>query len=218
MPSQDTRKSIMDAAYAQFRRRGYYRVSVDEIAAAAKVTKRTLYYHFKSKDELLEAVLTSEHEAAYAQFQDFGLRPMANASQVVETVFAELGTWSSKPGWRGSGFTRLAMELADLPGHPARKVARRHKASMEQQLGEALVQHGVADAATLAREIWLLLEGAMSLALIHGDRSYIEAAAQAARGIVARMPNAPAATADLGKQLRTRPSPVRPRSRKSQGA
>ena len=38
-----TRQRILDAAYKQFRKRGYARVSMDEIAAATTVTKRTLY-------------------------------------------------------------------------------------------------------------------------------------------------------------------------------
>ena len=60
--SAATRQRILDAAYAQFRRKGFTRVSMDDIAAAAALTKRTLYYHFRSKDtllaEVLQAVLT----------------------------------------------------------------------------------------------------------------------------------------------------------------
>ena len=43
--AEQTQKRILDAAYVLFRRRGYSRVSMDEIAAATSVTKRTLYYH-----------------------------------------------------------------------------------------------------------------------------------------------------------------------------
>jgi len=50
---QATRQRILDAAYEFFRRSGFTRVSMDEIAAATVVTKRTLYYHFESKDALL---------------------------------------------------------------------------------------------------------------------------------------------------------------------
>ena len=67
-----TRQAILDAAYMQFRRRGYTRVSLDEIAAAARVTKRTLYYHFRSKDDLLGAVLEAQHQLALAAFKTFG--------------------------------------------------------------------------------------------------------------------------------------------------
>jgi AcrR family transcriptional regulator len=60
MPRQTgeaTRRAILDAAYELFYRNGYARVGVDEVAARAKVTKRTLYYHFRSKDDLLAEVL-----------------------------------------------------------------------------------------------------------------------------------------------------------------
>ena len=54
-----TRQRIVDAAYESFWRSGYTRTNVDGIAARAGVTKRTLYGHFRSKDDLLTAVLTA---------------------------------------------------------------------------------------------------------------------------------------------------------------
>ena len=54
--AERTRRRILDAAYELFYRKGFARVGVDEMAAFAGLTKRTLYYHFKSKDELLAAV------------------------------------------------------------------------------------------------------------------------------------------------------------------
>lgn len=100
-----------------FRERGYTRVNVDEIAAAADITKRTLYSHFKSKDALLEAVLETQHALAFASFQTFGRKLSGGPEDMVRSFFRELRKWSSKPRFAGSGFTRLAMELADLPGH-----------------------------------------------------------------------------------------------------
>ena len=82
-------------------------------------------------------------------------------------LFRELAVWADRPRWAGSGFTRLVIELADLPGHPARAIARRHKARLERCLGELLERSGVRQAAKLAREIWLLSEGAVSLILVH---------------------------------------------------
>ena len=45
---------------------------MDEIAAATRVTKRTLYYHFESKDALLASVLETQHQLALAAFKTFG--------------------------------------------------------------------------------------------------------------------------------------------------
>ena len=92
--------------------------------------------------------------------------------------------WADRPRWAGSGFTRLVIELADLPGHPARVIARRHKARLEHCLGELLERSGVRQAAKLAREIWLLSEGTVSLILVHGDQGYSVAAAAAAKTLV----------------------------------
>jgi AcrR family transcriptional regulator len=179
-----TQRRILDAAYALFRRRGYSRVSMDEIAAATRVTKRTLYYHFESKDHLLAQVLETQHHLALAAFKTFGDKLSGSPEAIVARLFDELAVWADRPRWAGSGFTRLVIELADLPGHPARVIARRHKALLEGHLADMLAGAGLARPRELAREIWLLSEGAISLMLVHGDRNYAAAAAQAAKRLI----------------------------------
>lgn len=180
-----TRTRIMDAAYVLFRQRGYTRVNVDEISAAAGITKRTLYSHFASKDALLEAVLEAQHAMASAAFQTFGKRLNGSPEKIVRSFFKELMQWSGKPRFAGSGFTRLAMELADLPGHPARRIASRHKRLLEEHLVDVLDIAGLPDAKRRARQIWILSEGVIALAMIHGDKSYCAAAEEAALALIA---------------------------------
>ena len=98
-----------------------------------------------------------------------------------DSLFHDLAKWAATPRYSGAGFTRVAMELADLPGHPARAVARQHKAAIERLLAEALAKAGVEASAERAREVALLMEGAMVLMLLHGDRAYAMAAATAAK-------------------------------------
>lgn len=190
--SEQTRQRILDAAYRLFRRQGYSRVSMDEIAAATHVTKRTLYYHFESKDQLLAQVLEAQHRLALAAFRTFGDRLSGSPEAIVDGLFRELAVWADRPRWAGSGFTRLVIELADLPGHPARLIARRHKSMLEAHLAELLQRSGVERPAEIAREIWLLSEGAISLILVHGDRGYAAAAARAAQKLLQRRSRQPA--------------------------
>ena len=194
-----TRERILDAAYILFRRKGFTRVSMDEIAATTAVTKRTLYYHFKSKDALLAAVLEAQHRLGVAAFKTFSDRLSGSPEAMIDAIFDELAVWSAKPRWAGSGFTRLVVELADLPGHPARVIARRHKAMLQSHLTDLLANAKVESPNRRAREIWLLSEGAILLTLIHGDRTYAADAAQAAKRLLQPIPSTKRPTRRTGR-------------------
>jgi len=180
----ETRRKIIDTAYEVFYKGGFARAGVDAIADTAGITKRTLYYHFDSKDALLAAVLEAQHELVLTRIQRWATQAQGNTAKVVEILFAEFKAWAKRPGWRGSGFTRATMELADMPGHPARAAAHRHKAAVEDWLAEQFAQGGVRGSRDLARQIMLLIEGCHSLILIHGDTSYADTACAAARLLV----------------------------------
>ncbi|WP_428259893.1 TetR/AcrR family transcriptional regulator [Gallibacter sp. Marseille-QA0791] len=52
----NTKDRILEEAIKLFRERGYDNVTVMQICDAAGITKRTFYYHYKSKDELISGV------------------------------------------------------------------------------------------------------------------------------------------------------------------
>ena len=76
MPRQprETRRHILDAAYELFYKEGFAQTSIDAVAAAAGITKRTLYYHFDSKQSLVEAVLGVQHEMMLARIERWAKR------------------------------------------------------------------------------------------------------------------------------------------------
>ena len=47
-----TKRRIFETAIDLFARKGYEATSIDEITAVVGVAKGTLYYHFKSKDDI----------------------------------------------------------------------------------------------------------------------------------------------------------------------
>ena len=102
----------------------------------------------------------------------------------MNALFDDLQRWARKPKWRGSGFTRIALELADLPGHPARKATRKHKSDVEAWLRTQLEQMGSETPARIARDLAICLDGAGVLALIQQDVGYLEDARQMALRLV----------------------------------
>jgi AcrR family transcriptional regulator len=178
---------IVAAAYESFWRSGFRRTSVDAVAARAGLTKRTVYAYFRSKDDLLAAVLSHYREMATARLKHIEAQLPLDRDAMIDAFFSQLAGWASTtPRWSGSGLTRLVVELAELPGHPARAIAKKAKAMTETWLAERLAKARVLRPAIHAREIMLLMEGAMALMLIHGDRSYADAAAQAAKQLIKR--------------------------------
>lgn len=176
-----TRRRILDAAYELFHRKGFSRVSVDDIAAAARFTKRTLYYHFETKDALLAAVMETQRDLAFERIERWAAQLSGDVETFLDGLFAGLAKWSARPRWQGAGFTRIVMELADLPGHPVHAIASRHKREIEKWLADQFQCRGLTQSHQLARETMLLLEGCMAMMLIHRDRQYAIAAAGAAK-------------------------------------
>ena len=190
--SAETRQQIIDAAYTLFYQSGFMRAGVDAIANAAGITKRTLYQHFGSKDGLIEAVLEHQDQIALERIRQWADCITGKPDQMVKTIFKKLAQWAAEAEWQGSGFTRAAVEFADQPGHPARKAARRQKEKVEMYLVEKFAAQDLDDAEQLVREILLLIEGCQSLALIHDNLDYIDAARHAALILVQNYQSTPA--------------------------
>ena len=62
--SASTKRALVDAALERFASQGYAGTSLDEIVAAARVTKGALYHHFKGKQDLFEAAFMDVEEQA----------------------------------------------------------------------------------------------------------------------------------------------------------
>jgi AcrR family transcriptional regulator len=182
--SSKTRKQLIAAADALFYNQGIRAVGVDAIALAAGVTKRTLYYHFKTKDELIAAYLEGRDQPTLGRYQSLLPEAGEPAEARVQRIFAHLGRSCRDRQWRGCSFLRAAAEFANLPGHPTRVVAARHKKRFESWLEDILRTDGIAEAREIARQIMILFDGAVAQILIHRDPDYASSAGKAAAMLI----------------------------------
>jgi len=184
-PSQPTRERIIAAASTLFYGEGIRAVSVDAVAAKAGLTKRTLYYHFKSKDDLVAAYLAARDQPNLALFQRWFGEADGDLPDKVEAIFRHLARSAQHPKWKGCGFLRTSAELANLPGHPAIRIGAAHKKKFEDWLRTTFEAEGVDAASVLARQILLLLDGSFAVVQLHRDPSYMETAGRAAHVLTA---------------------------------
>lgn len=59
MPGKTTRDQIVEAADQLFYRKGFEHTSFSDIANVVRISRGNFYYHFKTKDEILDAVINA---------------------------------------------------------------------------------------------------------------------------------------------------------------
>lgn len=184
-PLASTRDRIITAASALFYGQGIRAVSMDGVAAKAGITKKTLYYHFRSKDDLIAAYLEERDGPNLRLFQRWFEAADGDVADKIRSVFAQLAAAARHRNWKGCGFLRTAVELFELPGHPAIVAGRAHKRRVEDWLCAILEDHArLREPRGLARQLILLMDGAFAVVLLHRDASYMETAGDAAVDLI----------------------------------
>lgn len=179
-----TRERIVTAASKLFYSEGIRGVSVDAVAEKAGLTKRTLYYHFASKDDLVAAYLDARDQPNLKLFQRWFAEAEGGVADKVRNIFTNLAKSARHPSWKGCGFLRTAAELANMPGHPAVKLGIAHKKRVEAWLTSVFAAEGTQAPEMLARQVILLVDGSFAVVLLNRDPSYMETAGAAAAALV----------------------------------
>lgn len=116
-----TRDSIVQAADALFYERGFEHTSFAHIADAVSISRGNFYHHFKTKDEILTAVVAERLErtrAMLAQWEDEGENAQARIGLFITLLIRN----QSKIMRHGCPVGTLCTELAKL-GHPGQREA-----------------------------------------------------------------------------------------------
>lgn len=99
------------------------------------------------------------------------------------TVFDAYGSWLADGGFRGCAFANAVAEIPDR-NHPARAIAREHKAGIEAHLGVLAKDAGCDEPEALAERMLLLLEGATAMAAMRHSGEPFDVARAIARTLI----------------------------------
>jgi TetR/AcrR family acrAB operon transcriptional repressor len=127
--NQITRKAIQEAVVSLVERTGTRKVTMDQVAAEAGMSKGCLYIHFRSKKDLLESVKTSSFEPLGDQIQEI-LNGLFTPKQKIESIVHRLFSYFDE----NRGLFRFLLEEREI----AQSQAMRHKSSRYRNFVERI--------------------------------------------------------------------------------
>lgn len=167
MKRAEKRNHLLQVATELFNRYGYHSVGVDQVIAKAGVAKTTLYRHYRTKDELIVAVLNRLGE----QFRSATREAVDNLAKRPEEkifcLFDVLENWFSQDNFYGCPFVSAMGEFGER-SNPIFQEAVIHKRLMLAYFAELTRDANIDDPEGAAEEVNLLYEGAITMAKLTG--------------------------------------------------
>lgn len=183
MTTVSKRDQLVETALDLFYKQGFNATGIDKILAEAGVAKMTLYKHFKSKEELIQAVLRLRDERFREWLMGYVEQHADTPRDRLMALFDAHDEWFSNKGFRGCLFLNASAEFSRI-AEPVAALASEHKRMIHAYV------RGLASAAEarnpdhLADWLILLLDGAIGCAQVSANPGWASTAKQAAEILI----------------------------------
>jgi AcrR family transcriptional regulator len=162
--SRGARARILSAATALFEARGINLTTMEQVAAEAPVSKRTLYAHFATKEDLVVAYLQHLSDAGLT-IESALAREDLPARDRILMLFDIADTDGPV---RGCPFIAAATEFPD-PDSTAHAYTRNRKREFTSRLSDLLGELGAHQPDELAEQLAILADGVATRAMVFND-------------------------------------------------
>lgn len=182
------RDHLVDTALQLFRTHGFRATGIDLVLKESGVAKKTLYNHFKSKDELIVAALHKRDEDFMAKMRTTiaRLAPLQDGDPRMAPVLAffdGLHEWFTGPDFTGCTFINASAEFPN-EDDPIHRACAEHKVLVLRTIEELIAGMNLPDSELVARQVALLADGAIVNAHTAGDLQAAVYAKAAARRLL----------------------------------
>lgn len=183
--SGDTREKILSTAEQLIYQNGIHAMGMDLLVKTSGVARKSIYRHFASKEDVASAALNERDERWVRWLRtesDKGETPQER----ILNMFTVLKSWLESEGFRGCAFINAAGEVGDQ-GDPVRQIAKTHKQKLLDYAIELSRQLGAEHPVILARQLLILMEGAITMTYVAGDRHAADDARDVAKVLLERV-------------------------------
>jgi AcrR family transcriptional regulator len=172
MSDRTTRDHIVEAADALIYERGYEKTSFSDIADAVRISRGNFYYHFKSKDDILDAVISlrlTNTRRLLKQWETEEKDPANRLRRFIQILIVN----RTKIKRHGCPVGTLSTELAKL-NHASKTVANKLFTLFRTWLRRQFTLLGCdADSDQLAMHLLARSQGVATLANAFRDEKFI---------------------------------------------
>lgn len=175
------RLEIVKYAFDRFYEAGFHATGMEAALAGSGISKRTIYKYFPSKEDLIEAVLKLYSAVIVQKLFD----PVAHISDPHEQIvaFFDVRKTTGRMLIRGCLGMKAAQEYAGKHGDIV--TLGRYATSLgEAKFLELCKRAGFAEPGRLAKQLNLLLQGALALSHASGETSSFLLAKDAASAVL----------------------------------
>ncbi len=172
--SNDTRDIILDVTEKLIYKSGIAATGMDLLVKTAGVSRKSIYRYFASKEELTVAALQRRDVRWMHWFKSEVNKAPTPAGRLL-SLFTVLKDWFASEGFRGCAFINTSGETGD-PLDPVRLVAKEHKQKLLDYVRELCTEYDVHNPEALAKQLLILIDGAITVALVMGDHSAADTA------------------------------------------
>ncbi|WP_431033621.1 TetR/AcrR family transcriptional regulator [Pseudomonas yamanorum] len=177
-----TRDIILDVTEKLIYRNGIAATGMDLLVKTAGVSRKSVYRYFANKDELVIAALQRRDERWMHWLRSEVTRHATTGERLLG-VFSALKTWFGSDDFRGCAFINTSGETGD-PQDPVRLLAKAHKQKLFEYALELCQAHGTPDPERRAAHLLILIDGAITVALVMGDTTAADNAQAMARTLL----------------------------------
>ena len=180
----DTREKILATAEQLIYQNGIHAMGMDLLVKTSGVARKSIYRHFANKEDVASAALNERDEWWMQWFRtesDKGETPQDR----ILNMFTVLKSWFESEGFRGCAFINTAGEVGD-PDDPVRQIAKMHKQKLLDYALELCEQLNTEQPEVLARQLLVLIEGAITMTYVMGDRNAADDARDIAQVLLDR--------------------------------
>ncbi len=171
MSDRTTRDRIVEAADRLFYRQGYEHTSFSDIADAVQISRGNFYHHFKTKDEILDAVINARLASTRAMLERWEIEGKDPADRIGSFINILIANRSDIKRY-GCPVGTLCSELAKL-GHIRQGEANKLFTLFRTWLRAQFTLLGRADADALAMHLLARSQGIATLASSFRDEAFI---------------------------------------------